>query len=196
MLFVVIGFIPEGRAERALQGVQKVLSHQARVTRHGRKRQIPAEEVVPGDIVLLDTGDRVPADLRLIEALRDSSCIVAMTGDGVVARAARTLAVNALVTGQSFYLLDPRSFRDTLLTLAGLAGNPIVPFAIGALLVLLLIIVYTPVMNALSGAEPLGLLDGIFCLAVGGGVFLVVEIEKALMRRGVHPFPVHIAAEP
>ncbi len=97
--------------------------------------------------------------------------------------------------GQLVYLLNTRSFEGAVLTPAGLAGNPVVPLAIGALLVLQLMIVYIPFMNTLFGTAPLGPLDWTLCLVVAGGVFLVVEIEKALMRRGVHRFPVQVAAE-
>lgn len=70
------------------------------------------------------------------------------------------------------------------------------PLAVGALLVLQLIIVYTPFMNAPFGTEPIGLLDWTQCLAVGSGVFVVVEIETALTRRGIHPFATEVAAAP
>jgi magnesium-transporting ATPase (P-type) len=63
----VIGFIQEGKAERALDAIRKMLSPHAVVRREGQTHEIPAEEVVPGDIVLLVSGDKVPADLRLFE---------------------------------------------------------------------------------------------------------------------------------
>jgi magnesium-transporting ATPase (P-type) len=62
----LIGFIQEGKAEKALDSIRKMLSLQASVLREGRKEQVPAEELVPGDIVFLQSGDKVPADLRLI----------------------------------------------------------------------------------------------------------------------------------
>ncbi len=64
----IIGFIQEGKAERALEAIRDMLSPHAQVLRHGRRREIEATELVPGDIVLLVSGDRVPADLRLLEA--------------------------------------------------------------------------------------------------------------------------------
>ncbi len=63
----IIGFIQEGKAEKALDAIRQMLSLQAVVLREGKRRQIPAEEIVPGDIVLLQSGDKVPADLKLIE---------------------------------------------------------------------------------------------------------------------------------
>ena len=62
----LIGFIQEGKAEKALEGIQKMLSLEAMVVREGKRQQISAEEVVPGDVVILRSGDKVPADLRLI----------------------------------------------------------------------------------------------------------------------------------
>jgi P-type Ca2+ transporter type 2C len=62
-----IGFVQEGKAEKALDSIRKMLSLDAVVLREGEKKTIPAEELVPGDIVLLKSGDKVPADLRLVD---------------------------------------------------------------------------------------------------------------------------------
>ena len=64
----VIGFVQEGRAEQALSAIRDLLAPEARVLRDGRRQTVPAEAIVPGDIVLLEAGDRVPADLRLVRA--------------------------------------------------------------------------------------------------------------------------------
>ncbi|MCA1790820.1 MAG: cation-transporting P-type ATPase [Thioalkalivibrio sp.] len=63
----VIGFIQEGRAEQAMDAIRKMLALKAGVIRDGRRQAVTAEDLVPGDIVLLEAGDRVPADLRLLE---------------------------------------------------------------------------------------------------------------------------------
>ncbi len=62
----IIGFLQEGKAEKALAAIREMLSLNATVLRSGERRQIPAEQLVPGDIVLLQSGDKIPADLRLI----------------------------------------------------------------------------------------------------------------------------------
>ena len=64
----VIGFVQEGKAEKALDAIRSMLAPKASVVRGGDRKAIDGDEVVPGDIVLLEAGDRVPADLRLIEA--------------------------------------------------------------------------------------------------------------------------------
>ena len=64
---VAIGYIQEARAEQAILSLQSMLSATAVVIRDGERQQISARELVPGDIVLLSSGDRVPADLRLLQ---------------------------------------------------------------------------------------------------------------------------------
>jgi P-type Ca2+ transporter type 2C len=64
----LIGFIQEGKAEKALEGIREMLSLEAVVIRSGEKKTIDAEELVPGDIVQLKSGDKIPADIRLVKA--------------------------------------------------------------------------------------------------------------------------------
>ena len=63
----LIGFIQEGKAEEALNAIRQMLSQQATVKRDGQFITIPAEDLVPGDVVLVQSGDKVPADLRLFK---------------------------------------------------------------------------------------------------------------------------------
>jgi len=79
----VIGFIQEGRAEEALDAIRDMLSLHATVTRAGERHEIPAEELVPGDIVHLGSGDRVPADLRLIRVKNLQVMEAALTGESL-----------------------------------------------------------------------------------------------------------------
>ena len=69
LINAIIGFIQEGKAEQALEGIRKMLSLHAHVRRGGEWMEIDAEHLVPGDIVRLRSGDRVPGDLRLVEAV-------------------------------------------------------------------------------------------------------------------------------
>jgi magnesium-transporting ATPase (P-type) len=61
----LIGYVQEGKAEKALDAIRNLLAQQATVRRGGRLMQVPAESLVPGDVVLLQSGDKVPADLHL-----------------------------------------------------------------------------------------------------------------------------------
>ena len=81
LIIALIGFFQEGKAEQALESIRQMLSPQANVLRDGRRETIPAEELVPGDIVLVESGDRVPADLRLLKARRFRSEEASLTGE-------------------------------------------------------------------------------------------------------------------
>ena len=67
LLVAISGFIQEYRAEKALEALKKLAAPKARVFREGKEIFIPAKEVVPGDILLLEAGDKIPADARLLE---------------------------------------------------------------------------------------------------------------------------------
>jgi len=101
---------------------------------------------------------------------------------------ARTLAVNALVMGQVFYLLNTRSFSAPAYTLSGLTGNKVVLIAIAAIIGLQLLLTYAPLMNTLFDTQPLDLRAWGLCLLVGIAVFVLVEGEKLLQRQGYFPF--------
>ncbi len=64
----IIGFIQEGKAEKAMDAIRHMLAPRASVMRDGERRSVDGETLVPGDIVLLEAGDKVPADLRLLQA--------------------------------------------------------------------------------------------------------------------------------
>ena len=80
-----IGYVQEGRAEKALEAIKGMIDPHASVIRGGRRAVITAEEIVPGDLVLLAPGDRVPADLRLIRARNLRIDEAALTGESVPA---------------------------------------------------------------------------------------------------------------
>ena len=77
------GIIQERRAEQALAALRKLASPDAQVIRGGRRQTIPASEVVPGDIVFLEAGNYIPADLRLLEAVNLRIEEAALTGESV-----------------------------------------------------------------------------------------------------------------
>ncbi|MEA2111290.1 MAG: cation-transporting P-type ATPase [Campylobacterota bacterium] len=79
----IIGFIQEGKAENALKAIAKMLSANAMVMRDGRQMMIKAEDLVPGDVVLLQSGDKVPADLRLFRVKGFQVQEAALTGESL-----------------------------------------------------------------------------------------------------------------
>ena len=79
----LLGYVQEGKAEKALDSIRNMLSAEARTLRSGEIRMTPAEELVPGDIVLLESGDKIPADLRLIEVKNLRTEEAALTGESV-----------------------------------------------------------------------------------------------------------------
>jgi magnesium-transporting ATPase (P-type) len=79
----LLGFIQEGKAEKALDSIRNMLSAEARTMRAGQTRLVSAEELVPGDVVLLESGDRIPADLRLVDVKNLRTEEAALTGESV-----------------------------------------------------------------------------------------------------------------
>ncbi|QOJ24488.1 MAG: cation-transporting P-type ATPase [Gammaproteobacteria bacterium] len=77
----VIGFMQEGKAEKALNAIRRMLSLHATALRDGQRIQLAAEQLVPGDIVLLQSGDKVPADLRLLNCKNLRIEEAALTGE-------------------------------------------------------------------------------------------------------------------
>lgn len=79
----IIGYIQEGKAEKAMDAIRQMLAPQANVLRDGERHSVAAEALVPGDIVLLEAGDKVPADLRLLTAHGLSVQEAVLTGESV-----------------------------------------------------------------------------------------------------------------
>ena len=79
----VIGFIQEGKAEKAMDAIRQMLAPHASVLRGGERRSLEGDLLVPGDIVLLEAGDKVPADLRLLQAHGMSVQEAILTGESV-----------------------------------------------------------------------------------------------------------------
>ncbi|WP_282779391.1 MULTISPECIES: cation-transporting P-type ATPase [unclassified Nocardia] len=77
----LVGFVQESKAEAALEGLRSMVRTQARVVRDGGERTVPSDELVPGDLVLLDAGDKIPADLRLIRVAELRVNESALTGE-------------------------------------------------------------------------------------------------------------------
>jgi len=83
ILNVILGFIQEGKTESALEALSQMIVRECLVLRDGEQKIIPARELVPGDLVILNSGDRVPADLRLIFTKEIAVDEAALTGESV-----------------------------------------------------------------------------------------------------------------
>jgi Ca2+-transporting ATPase len=81
LLAVLLGFLQEFRASRALDALRRMAAPAAHVLRDGHEATIPAREVVPGDVVILRAGDRVPADCRVIQSVNLAIDEAALTGE-------------------------------------------------------------------------------------------------------------------
>jgi len=81
VLNAVVGFVQEYRSEKAMEAMKKLTAPKARVLRNGKEMLIPAREVVPGDIILLEAGDRIPADGRLVEVVDLKTDEAVLTGE-------------------------------------------------------------------------------------------------------------------
>ncbi|MGE0190748.1 MAG: cation-translocating P-type ATPase [Planctomycetota bacterium] len=98
----LLGFLQERRAEAAIRALASLLAPTASVRREGRVRSLPAAELVPGDIVRVETGDRVPADLRVLHGTELRADEAALTGESAsVAKQVEPVAKDADLAVQS-----------------------------------------------------------------------------------------------
>jgi Ca2+-transporting ATPase len=83
LINAVVGFLQESKAEKSIEALSRMVTTEATVRRDGRKLRIPSEDLVPGDVVLLQAGDRVPADLRLFQVRNLHVDESALTGESL-----------------------------------------------------------------------------------------------------------------
>ena len=96
----VLGFVQENRAERSLETLKRMLVTRARVRRDGEVQDVPARDLVPGDVVMVEAGDRVPADGRLLLASSLEVEEAALTGESQpVAKDASTIDRDGVALG-------------------------------------------------------------------------------------------------
>lgn len=98
----IIGFVQEGKAEKALNAIRQMLSLHAIVLREGQRLQISAEELVPGDIVILQSGDKVPADMRLLNCKNLRIEEAALTGESEAVEKSTQAIEEAAAIGDRF----------------------------------------------------------------------------------------------
>lgn len=95
VLNAILGVVQESKAEEALAALKKMSAPEAHVLRDGKRVTVPAPQVVPGDIVFLDAGYFIPADLRLLEAINLRVDEAALTGESVAVQKNATLMLEA-----------------------------------------------------------------------------------------------------
>lgn len=96
----IVGYIQESKAENAISALAQSMVVEATVIRSGKKQKIPATNLVPGDIVLLQSGDKVPADLRLFQTRELQIAEAVLTGESVSVQknSTHSLAINTLLS--------------------------------------------------------------------------------------------------
>jgi Ca2+-transporting ATPase len=113
ILNALVGFFQEYRAEKAMQLLKQMAITQARVLRDGVTMWLPATMLVPGDIVLLEVGNSIPADLRIIESINLKTEEAALTGESIpVEKISSSLEVEDLPIGDKKNL----AFKGTFVT--------------------------------------------------------------------------------
>ncbi len=113
ILNAILGVVQEGRAEEALAALKKMSAPNAQVLRDGHLITVPSPELVPGDVVILETGNFVPADVRLVESVNLQIEEASLTGESVpVAKAAREVLPVEATLGDR----ENMAFMSTLLT--------------------------------------------------------------------------------
>jgi Ca2+-transporting ATPase len=97
---VLLGFVQEFRAERALEALREMAAPMASVLRGGEQVHLPARELVPGDVILLRAGDKIPADARVVETMNLQADEAALTGESVpVEKITESLPTAAIEVG-------------------------------------------------------------------------------------------------
>ena len=174
----VIGVIQESKAEKALEALKKMSTPKAMVRREGELREIPSEEVVPGDIIILDAGRYVPCDLRLIETASLKVEESALTGESVPVEKDS----NLVLSGEDTALGDQRNmaFMSTLATYGrgvGIAVSTGMETEIGKIAKMLDIEEknLTPLQKKL---EELGKTLGIGAVGICAIMFIVALVQK------------------
>jgi len=114
----IIGFVQEGKAEKAMGAIRDMLAPRASLLRDGERVQLPSEGLVPGDVVLLEAGDRVPADLRLLACRGATVQEAILTGESMaVEKSLEAVAEDAPLGDRSSML-----FSGTLLASGSCRG--------------------------------------------------------------------------
>ncbi|ACL04615.1 ATPase, P-type (transporting), HAD superfamily, subfamily IC [Desulfatibacillum aliphaticivorans] len=108
----IIGFVQESKALKAIEALAKAMVSEATVLRDGERQRVNSSKLVPGDIVLLQSGDKAPADMRLIKSRELQVDESALTGESVPVQKAETVLDEDMVIGDRYNM----AFSSTLVT--------------------------------------------------------------------------------
>lgn len=114
----LIGFLQEGKAENAMAAIRHMLAPHAHVLRDGKRIDVDGQDLVPGDIVLIEPGDKVPADLRLIRSYNLHTHEAMLTGESVPVEKSSKPAAKSAPLGERVCM----AFSGTLVTAGQAAG--------------------------------------------------------------------------
>jgi P-type Ca2+ transporter type 2C len=108
----ILGFAQEYKAERAIEALQKMAAQHSKVMRNGRVDEIESKYLVPGDIVMVETGDKVPADARLVEVINLQTMEAPLTGESTPVEKTKEIVKNGTIIGDRHNMM----FAGTTIT--------------------------------------------------------------------------------
>ena len=120
---ILLGFIQEYKAEKAMQALKEIIMPTTAVMRGGRIRRIPSREVVPGDILVLEAGDKIPADAGILESITLKVDESALTGESVAVKKSEgdlIFAGTTIVYGKCKALVTATGMQTKLGGIAGI----------------------------------------------------------------------------
>jgi Ca2+-transporting ATPase len=194
VLNAVLGVVQESRAEEALAALKKMASPESHVLRNGQRVTVPASELVPGDVVFLETGNYVPADIRLVEAVNLRVEEAALTGESVPVQKNA-----ALVLDKAASLGDRKNtaFMGTVISYGrgrGIVVSTGMHTQLGMIADMLQSVdaEVTPLQRRL---DQLGKTLGVGALLICGLVFLVGLLRSGVFAQGFSAETSHIVIE-
>ncbi len=183
VLNTILGVVQESRAEQALEALKKMSAPEAHVLRSGMRKSVPAAELVPGDIVLLEAGNFIPADMRLVEAINLKVEEAALTGESVPVQKNASLILDA---NASLGDRKNAAFMGTTVSYGrgrGVVVNTGMTTQLGLIADMLQNVEeeQTPLQQRL---DELGKMLGVAALAICGVVFLLGLARSGLFTEG------------
>ena len=202
---IILGFVQEYRAEKAMEALKKIVQPKTRVLRNGKVREILTRDVAPGDILLLETGDKIPADAKLFEIIGLRVDEAALTGESAAVEKKKgdlIFAGTQIVHGKCKALVIATGMQTKLGNIAGMIQEveektplqiKIAQLAKRLAIIALIACVFTFTLGLLRGAPIAGILIVALALAVAAipeGLPLTLTLTLAY---GMHRMAKHNA---